>query len=78
MPLVLNRQASRQAEKDVERLERKVVNAEAVVADFERQLADPVVYEDQAAMQALIASHEKAKSLAEKLVISWEQAVADL
>ncbi len=72
------RQASRQAEKDVERLERKVVNAEAVVADFERQLADPVIYEDKAAMQALIASHEKAKSLAEKLVVSWEQAVANL
>jgi ATP-binding cassette subfamily F protein 3 len=72
------RQASRQAEKDVERLERKVVNAEAVVADFERQLADPVIYEDKAAMQALIGSHEKAKKLAEKLVASWEAAVANL
>ena len=49
-----------------------------MVADFERQLADPEIYEDKAAMQSLIAAHDKAKNLAERLIASWEQAVANL
>lgn len=72
------RQAARQAEKNVERLERKVTQADAVVTEFERQLADPEVYEDKQKMQSLIAAHDKAKGLASKLVAEWEQAVSGL
>lgn len=72
------RQATRQAEKNVERLERKVTQAEAVVAEFERQLADPEIYEDTQAMQSLISAHDKAKALATKLVAQWEEAVSAL
>lgn len=72
------RQDVRQAQKDVERLERKIAQAEAVVAEFERQLADPSIYDDTKAMQAAIRSHEKAKALAGKLTADWEKAVADL
>ncbi len=72
------RQSARQAQKNVERLERKVTQAEAVVTEFERQLADPEIYDDKKAMQSLIAAHDKAKALAANLVSQWEEAVSAL
>jgi ATP-binding cassette, subfamily F, member 3 len=58
----------------VGRLERELGKAEATVADLNRQLADPAVYDDGAAVKDLVARHAAAKDAAAELMDRWERA----
>jgi ATP-binding cassette subfamily F protein 3 len=69
------RQQRHRATKDlraqVERVERQLVKAEAEVAELQRQLADPEVYQDNEAVKALVGRHDAAKDRAAKLMEDW-------
>ena len=68
----------RDLRKDADRLERAWEKAEANVADLQRQLADPAVYESADRARELAAEHEKAKDTAATAMTTWERAVLAL
>jgi ATP-binding cassette, subfamily F, member 3 len=70
--------ATRDLRKKVERLERQVGRAEQAVAELQRRLADPAVYADTDAMQALVAEHDSAKDAAAEAMSRWEAAMVEL
>jgi ATP-binding cassette subfamily F protein 3 len=73
--------ASRSAHELRKRLaavERRWEKAEAEVAELHQRLADPDLYADAGAVQALVDEHELAKDRAAGLMAEWEAAAADL
>ncbi len=70
--------STRDLRKQVERLERQVVRADEVVAALEAQLSDPAAYDDTAAMQDLVRTHDTAKAKAAELLAQWEAAADQL
>ncbi len=69
---------TRSLQNRVERLEREVTAAEARVADLQRLLADPAVYEDEARVKELVREHGEAKDEAARLMDAWEAASVEL
>ncbi len=67
-------QKLRNLRKNVSRLEKKAADAETLVSDLERQLADPDVYADKDRMNDLIDQHETAKRRSDRLLLEWEEA----
>ncbi|HVL99103.1 MAG TPA: ABC-F family ATP-binding cassette domain-containing protein [Egibacteraceae bacterium] len=55
-------------------VEEDLAAAEADVAELNRQLADPAVYDDSTRVTALIAAHDDAKERAATLTAEWERA----
>jgi ATP-binding cassette subfamily F protein 3 len=72
------RQARSAATKDlrrkVERLERDLGRAENEVADLQRRLADPSLYEDSERVKLLVGAHDEAKERAASLMDQWLEA----
>jgi ATP-binding cassette subfamily F protein 3 len=72
------RQARSAATKDlrrkVERLERDLGRAEHEVADLQRRLADPGLYQDGERVKLLVAAHDEAKERAASLMDQWLEA----
>ncbi len=66
--------ATKELRRDVERIERQLATAEAKVADLQRQLADPDLYQDNARVQELVARHDEAKDRAHQLMEAWTEA----
>ena len=66
--------ATRELQKKVERLERDLGRAENDVADLQRQLADPELYEDNDKVKLLVAAHDEAKDRAASLMDQWLEA----
>ncbi len=64
--------------KKVNRLERQATDADAVVADLEKQLADPEVIADLARMNDLVGEYETAQRRAARYLTEWEQAETEL
>ncbi|MDH4279442.1 MAG: ATP-binding cassette domain-containing protein [Acidimicrobiia bacterium] len=64
--------------KKVNRLERQATEADSVVKDLEKELADPEVFGDIARMNDLVGEYETAQRRAERLLAEWEQADAEL
>ncbi|MEM7275616.1 MAG: ABC-F family ATP-binding cassette domain-containing protein [Actinomycetota bacterium] len=70
--------ATHDLRKAVGRLERKAGEADGVVKELERRLADPEVYADKALMNDLIDQHDAAKRKADRLLAEWEAASTKL
>ncbi len=70
----MSSQKLRNLRKNVSRLEKKAADAETLVSDLERQLADPDVYADKDRMNDLIDQHETAKRRSDRLLLEWEEA----
>ncbi len=66
--------STKELRRDVERIERQLATAEATVADLQRQLADPELYQDNARVQELVARHDEAKDRAHQLMEAWTEA----
>jgi ATP-binding cassette, subfamily F, member 3 len=66
--------ATKELKRKVERLERDLGRAETAVADLQRQLAEPEVYEDRERVQLLVAAHDEAKDRAASLMDQWLEA----
>ena len=66
--------ATRELKRKVERLERDLGRAETTVADLQRQLADPELYEDHERVKLLVAAHDEAKDRAASLMDQWLEA----
>jgi len=64
--------------KNVTRLERRWEKAEAALADIQRELAEPGVYDDADRLSALLARHAEAKEQAASLMAQWESATMTL
>jgi ATP-binding cassette subfamily F protein 3 len=67
-------QKLRNLRKNVSRLEKKAGEADALVSDLEKRLADPEVYADKDLMNDLIDQHETAKRRSDRLLLEWEEA----
>jgi ATP-binding cassette subfamily F protein 3 len=63
--------ATKDLRKRIEKLERDLGRAEAEVADLQRQLSDPAVYDDHEKVRALAERHEAAKDRAASLMETW-------
>jgi ATP-binding cassette subfamily F protein 3 len=61
----------RAARKELARVERELAAAEAEVAELTRRLADPALYDDRQAAEAVVAAHGAAKDAAEALMAQW-------
>jgi ATP-binding cassette subfamily F protein 3 len=70
--------ATRDLKKKIEKLERDLGKAEAEVADFHRQLAEPTVYGDNDKVRDLVAKHDAAKDKAASLTDQWLAATDEL
>ena len=57
--------------KRIERLERELGQAEAVVAELHRQMADPDLYADNERVQQVSQAYDQAKSKAAKVTEQW-------
>ncbi len=68
------RQAVKPFRQTVQQVERDLAAAEAKVAELNRQLADPGVYDDEVKVKELVAAHAEAKDRASELMSSWETA----
>ncbi|MBI2703824.1 MAG: ABC-F family ATP-binding cassette domain-containing protein [Actinobacteria bacterium] len=68
----------RELHKAVARIEKQWEKAEARIADLERQLADPTVYDDRDKVDDLAARHTQAKDEAVELMARWESATREL
>jgi ATP-binding cassette subfamily F protein 3 len=68
------RAARRRLEKTVASAERAVATAEAQVAELNRRLADPAVYDDHARARELVAAHDAAKDRSARAMRIWEDA----
>ena len=63
---------ARELRKQLAKVERQWEKAEAAVAELERQLADPALYEDRDAVEDLTTRHGEAKDKAVALMAEWE------
>ncbi len=76
------RQARQRSTKDlrsrVQKLERRVLKAEAEVESLHAQLADPEIYDDHQKVRELADLHEAAQEQVAALMAEWEQAQEDL
>ena len=70
--------ATKDLRKKVERLERDLGTAEALVSDLQRQMADPGLYDDADNVQAVTKQYNVAKDKAAKLTDDWLSAVDQL
>jgi ATP-binding cassette subfamily F protein 3 len=66
--------ATKELKRKVERLERDLGRAETAVADLQRQLAEPEIYEDHEKVRLLVAAHDEAKDRAASLMDQWLEA----
>ena len=66
--------ATKELKRKVERLERDLGRAETTVADLQRQLAEPEIYEDHEKVRLLVAAHDEAKDRAASLMDQWLEA----
>ena len=66
--------ATRELRKKTERLERDLGRVETVVADLQRQLAEPELYQDHDKVKELVAAHDEAKDRAALLTEQWLEA----
>jgi len=66
--------ATKELRRSVERIERQLATAESAVADLQRQLADPELYQDNTRVQDLVARHDDAKDRASRLMEAWTEA----
>ena len=64
----------KELKRKVERLERDLGRAETTVADLQRQLAEPEIYEDHEKVRLLVAAHDEAKDRAASLMDQWLEA----
>ncbi len=65
-------------EQRVKTIEKDLVKAEAKVAEFTRQMAEPGAYDDPAKAKQLVADHAAAKDAAAKLMEQWEATSTEL
>ncbi len=63
--------ATRELRQKAERLERDLGRVEALVADLQRRLAEPALYEDHDQVKALVTAHDEAKDRAATLMDQW-------
>ncbi len=70
--------ATKELRNRVDKLEKQLMRAEAEVAELQRQLADPAVYEDNDKVKDLVARHNTAKDKANKLMDDWTEASTKL
>jgi ATP-binding cassette, subfamily F, member 3 len=70
--------ATKDLRKRIERLERDLGQAEAAVAELQRQLADPDVYGDNERVQDLVTRYDGAKDRAAELMETWVKATEEL
>jgi len=71
-------EATRDLRKRIERIERDLGRAEAEVADLQRELSDPAVYDDHEKVRELADRHDAAKDRAASLMETWVAAHDDL
>ncbi len=69
---------TRELRKTVARLEKQVGRAEETVAELQRQLADPAIYDDPDRLAAVVAEHDKAKDASHDKMVEWETAMRRL
>ncbi|MBK9180473.1 MAG: ABC-F family ATP-binding cassette domain-containing protein [Acidimicrobiales bacterium] len=70
--------ATKQLRARVARLERELTRAEADVAELQRRLADPALYDDPEQVREAATAHEAAKDQAAALTDAWVQAHTEL
>lgn len=70
--------ATRDLIKKIDKLEKDLGKAEAEVSGFQRQLADPSIYEDKARVKQLVEEFDRAKSKAATLSDQWLAAGEEL
>jgi ATP-binding cassette subfamily F protein 3 len=63
--------ATKDLRKRIERLERDLGRAEAEVADLQRELSDPAIYDDHEKVRAVAERHDAAKDRAASLMENW-------
>jgi ATP-binding cassette subfamily F protein 3 len=66
--------ATRELRKKTERLERDLGRVETAVADLQRRLAEPELYQDNEKVKELVAAHDEAKDRAALLTEQWLEA----
>ncbi len=66
--------ATRDLRRKVERLERDLGRAEHDVAELQRRLADPELYQDGERVKVLVSAHDDAKERAASLMDQWLEA----
>ncbi len=70
--------ATRELRKAVARLEKQVGKAEEKVAELQRQLADPAIYDDADRLAEVVAAHDAAKDDSFRKMEEWETAMRRL
>jgi ATP-binding cassette subfamily F protein 3 len=70
--------ATKDLRRRVESAEKRWERAEHDVADLQRQLADPSVYDDSDKVKDLVARHDTAKQAAADAMAEWEAATSEL
>ncbi|HET7654114.1 MAG TPA: ABC-F family ATP-binding cassette domain-containing protein, partial [Acidimicrobiales bacterium] len=70
--------ATKDLRRRVESAEKRWERAEHDVADLQRQLADPSVYDDSDKVKDLVARHDTAKQAAADAMAEWESATSEL
>jgi ATP-binding cassette subfamily F protein 3 len=70
--------ATKDLRRRVESAEKRWERAEHDVADLQRQLADPSVYDDADKVKELVARHDTAKQSAADAMAEWESATSEL
>jgi ATP-binding cassette subfamily F protein 3 len=63
--------ATKDLRKRIDRLERDLGRAEAEVADLQRELSDPAIYDDHEKVRAVAERHDAAKDRAASLMENW-------
>jgi ATP-binding cassette subfamily F protein 3 len=63
--------ATRELRKKAERLERDLGRVESTVAELQRQLAEPDLYQDHERVRQLVTAHDEAKDRAALLTEQW-------
>ena len=84
-PAAVAREQAKSQQRDTRRLrkaldtaEKSWERAEAEVAEWQQQMADPALYADQAKVQAATRSYEAAKDRAAQAMAAWEAATLEL
>jgi ATP-binding cassette subfamily F protein 3 len=70
--------ATKDLRRRVESAEKRWERAEHDVADLQRQLADPSIYDDAEKVKELVARHDAAKQTAHDAMAEWESATSEL
>ncbi|MFN0091208.1 MAG: ATP-binding cassette domain-containing protein [Acidimicrobiales bacterium] len=70
--------ATRDLRQRLAKVERQWEKAEAEVADLQRELAEPALYENPEKVKELVARHQAAKDKATRLMAEWEHATLEL